>query len=154
MPAPGPSFLRPQVVRLRRRPTEPERTIELGMTRPSLTDDGWWLAHVWAAADGWVVAASDIAPLAGPPPAPPQLVLGPVFAGALAGLVAEEDGRQLVRMRLLPAPDETRPWDRPLVLQLAIRWDPVRATTMRPAELATEALRAFGRAVEAAGRPG
>ncbi|HEX5465386.1 MAG TPA: hypothetical protein VFW92_01795 [Candidatus Limnocylindrales bacterium] len=151
--APGPSFLRPQVVRLPGQPDEADRVVELGMTRPSTTDDGWWLAHVWAATDGWVVTAHDVGPRAGPPPAPPQLIMGPAFAGALAGLVAEEGGRQLVRLRFLPPADETRPWDRPLVIQLAIRWDPVRASTLRPTELATEALRAFGRAVEAAARP-
>lgn len=151
--APGPSFVRPAVVQLHRRPTQPERTVELGMTRPSTTDDGWWLTHVWAASDGWVVMARDVAPLGGPPASPPQVVLGPVFAGALAGFVAEEGGRQLVRLRLFPAPDDARPWDRPLVAQVAIRWDPVRASTYTPSGLASEALRAFARAIEAAGRP-
>lgn len=152
--APGPSFLRPLVVPLRRRPTDPERTVELGMTRPSTTDDGWWLTHVWAADGGWIVSARDVAPLGGPPPLAPQLVFGPVFAGALAGFVAEEEGRQLVRLRLVPPADEARPWDRPLIAQVAIRWDPVRAATLRPSDLAGEALGAFGRAVTAAGRPG
>ena len=124
------------------------------MARPSTTDDGWWLTHVWAADGGWIVVAREVAPLGGPPPLPPQLVLGPTFAGALAGFVAEEDGRQLVRMRLLPAADETHPWDRPLIAQIAIRWDPVRASTLRPSELAEEALGAFERAVAAAGRAG
>jgi hypothetical protein len=53
-----------------------------------------------------------------------------------------------------PAADEGRPWERPLVLMTAVRWDPVRAATLRPNELARELLRAFARAVESAGSPG
>src|SRR3972149_1680635 len=80
--------------------------------------------------------------------------VGPVFAAPLAGLIGEENGRQLVRLKPHPAADETQPWERPLIVQLAIRWDPVRAATMRPNALATEALEAFARAIQAAGRPG
>jgi hypothetical protein len=36
---------------------------------------------------------------------------------------------------------------------LAVRWDPVRATTLTPNELARELLRGFAAAVEALGRP-
>ncbi|MBA2255112.1 MAG: hypothetical protein H0W07_08370, partial [Chloroflexi bacterium] len=90
----------------------------------------------------------------GPPPTPPLLVLGPAFAGALSGFIAQEDGRQLIRFRLPPAPDERRPWERPLLVWLAVKWDAVRASVMRPNELAREVLRAFKRAIEASASPG
>ncbi len=77
------------------------------------------------------------------------LSMGPALAGALAGLLDQEDGRQLIRLRMPPAEDASRPWDRPLLLMTAVRWDPVRSATMRPNELARELLRAFARAVEA-----
>jgi hypothetical protein len=117
-------------------------------------DDGWWLTNLWATDGMGIVAATAVAPPAGPPPDPPLQVIGPVLAGALSGLLAQEEGRQLIRLRLPPAADDTRPWDRPLMLWVAVKWDPVRATVMRPNELARELLRAFARAVEAASRPG
>jgi hypothetical protein len=117
-------------------------------------EDGWWLTHLWAQDELGVVSARDAAPVAGPPAGPPLLSMGPILAGALAGLIDQEDGRQLIRLRMPPAADETRPWERPLVLMTAIRWDPVRSATMRPNELARELLRAFGRAVEGVGAPG
>lgn len=122
------------------------------MAPPSTTDDGWWLGHVWASDAEGLVDMIDLAPVAGPPPAPPQAVIGPVFAGALAGLIAEERGRQLVRLRLHPARDEARAWERPCLVQVAIKWDPVRAATMPADELANAVLEAFGRAVMAADR--
>lgn len=122
------------------------------MAPPSTTDDGWWLGHVWASDGEGLVDMIDLAPVAGPPPAPPQAVIGPAFAGALAGLIAEEGGRQLVRIRLHPARDEARTWERPCLVQVAIKWDPVRAATMPADELATAVLEAFGRAVMAADR--
>lgn len=128
--------------------------VVIGLTHPSVMDDGWWLTHLWAQDDDGVVNARDAAPLAGPPAGPPLLSIGPVLAGALAGFIDQEDGRQLIRLRMPPAADEGRPWDRPLLLMTAIRWDPIRTATMRPNELARELLRAFGRAVEAVGAPG
>ena len=77
----------------------------------------------------------------------------PVLAGALAGLLAQEGGRQLIRLRMPPADDESRPWQRPLMLWAAVLWDPVRASMMRPNELAAELMRAFRTAVLAAGSP-
>jgi hypothetical protein len=135
-------------------PGQTGRAVVLGMAQPSTSDDGWWLALLWAADDAGIVTAQDIAPRAGPPPGPPLLTVGPLFTGALAGFVAEENGRQAVRLRLPPAEDESRPWERPLLLQVALKWDPVRAATMSGNELAREALRAFGRAIAATGRPG
>ena len=123
------------------------------MSSPSVMDDGWWLANLWGEDDDGVVECGEIAPLAGPPPGPPLAILGPSLAGALAGLLDQEDGRQLIRLRMPPAPDEARPWGRPLLLWVAVRWDPVRTATMRANELARELLRGFSRAVQAAGGP-
>lgn len=152
-PAPGPSFVRDEVVVLQRRGRADLR-LTLGMSAPSVMEDDWWLTHLWAADDGGVIDTLAIAPVAGPPPTPPLLVLGPAFAGALSGLLGQEDGRQLVRFRLPPARDDGRPWERPLLVWLALKWDPIRASVMRPNQLAREVLRAFARAIESAARPG
>jgi len=128
--------------------------VRLGMTAPSETDDGWWLGVLFAHDADGILGVSDVAPLAGPPPGMPLQVMGPVFAGALSGLLLEEAGRQQIRLALPPAADESRPWDRPLLLRLAVRWEPMRAATMSRNELAHEVLVAFRRSVEAAGRPG
>lgn len=136
-------------------PVDPDGPgVLLGMSAPSIMDDGWWLTHLWASDADGVVDASAMAPVAGPPPGAPLDSMGPSLAGALAGLLDQEDGRQLIRLRMAPAADSSRPWARPLLLMTAVRWDPVRSTTMRPNELARELLRAFARAVEAAGAPG
>lgn len=153
LPSPGPSFIREERVRLAGRAGDAGE-VEVGLTAPSIMDDGWWLTHLWAQDADGVVSARDAAPAAGPPAGPPLLTMGPSVAGALAGLIDQEDGRQLIRLRMPPPADEARPWDRPLLLMTAIRWDPVRAATMRPNELARELLRAFARAVEAVGAPG
>jgi hypothetical protein len=153
LPAPGPSFVREERLRLRPNAGGDERVVQLGMSSPSVMDDGWWLSTLWAADDEGVIDALAVAPAAGPPPGPPLQTMGPIFAGALAGLLAQADGRQLIRLRMPPALDESRPWVRPLLMWVAVTWDPVRETTMRPNELARELLRAFGRAVEAAGSP-
>ena len=124
------------------------------MSAPSVMDDGWWLTNVWVADERGVIDALDAAPMAGPPPGAPLASIGPRLAGALSGLIAEEDGRQLIRLRMPAAPDESRPWGRPLVCMLAVRWDPVRASVMQRNQLARELLRGFAAAVEAVGRPG
>jgi hypothetical protein len=154
LPSPGPSFIREESVTLRAPAGVPPARVRIGMSAPSIMDDGWWLTNLWAADDDGVVEAATVAPLSGPPPGSPLQVLGPSVAGALAGLIDQEDGRQLIRLRLPPAVDETRPWERPLIVWTAVRWDPVRASVMRPNELARELLRAFAAAVDAAGRPG
>jgi len=150
---PRPSFLRERTIHLPARDREEVRSLRLGMDRPSTSPDGWWTALAWAHDGQTVVSCLDVAPRGGPPPEPPIMRMGPVFAGALAGLVAEVGGRQALRLRLPEPADPARPWDRPLILQIAVTWDPVRAATMTPNQLAAEALVAFGRAVEAAGRP-
>ena len=153
LPSPGPSYIREERVTLASRaPEAPE--VVIGLTAPSIMDDGWWLTHLWAADPLGVVSARDAAPAAGPPAGPPLLSMGPLLAGALAGLIDQEDGRQLIRLRMPPPGDGSRPWERPLLLMMAIRWDPVRSATMRPNELARELLRAFGRAIEGVGAPG
>jgi hypothetical protein len=119
------------------------------MLAPTTTDDGWWLGVVWAADDDGVIEAREICRRSGPPAGPPLLALGPAFSGALSGLVTEIDGRQAVRLRLPPPADEARPWERPLVLQVALRWEPMRAATMTANALAREVLRAFGQAIRA-----
>jgi hypothetical protein len=130
------------------------RRLRAGMSSPSVTDDGWWLAHLWIADDDGIVEAADVAPAAGPPPGTPLDALGPRVAGALSGLIDQEDGRQLIRLRMPPAPDEARPWERPLLCMLAIRWDPVRAAVMGRNKLARELLRGFAAAIEGVARPG
>ncbi len=151
--SPGPSYIREEPVRLAGRVPDASEVV-IGLTAPSVLDDGWWLTHLWAEDAQGVVSARDAAPGAGPPGGPPLSSMGPLLAGALAGLLDQEDGRQLIRLRMAPAADEARPWDRPLLLMTAVRWDPVRSATMRPNELARELLRAFGRAVEGVGAPG
>lgn len=154
------SYLRERTIRVGGRELEEGRELErnrpihLGMDRPSVSPDGWWTTLAWARDERGIVSCLDIAPRAGPPPDPPLMRIGPVFAGALAGLVAEMGGRQALRLRLPEPADPSRPWDRPLILQIALTWDPVRAATMTANALAAEAFGAFERAVEAAGRAG
>jgi hypothetical protein len=127
--------------------------LRAGMTAPSVMEDGWWLTHLWVADEDGIVEAIEMAPAAGPPPGTPLDALGPRVAGALSGLIDQEGGRQLIRLRMPPAPDESRPWQRPLLCMLAIRWDPVRASVMTRNQLARELVRGFAAAVEALGRP-
>ena len=124
------------------------------MGKPSVMDDGWWLAHLWLADESGIVDASVVAPSAGPPPGAPLDALGPRMGGALAGLVAEEGGRQMLRLRMPPAEDEARPWQRPLLCMVAVKFDPLRALVMRENELARELLRGWAAALEGVGRPG
>ncbi|MEP7159230.1 MAG: hypothetical protein ABI797_07365, partial [Chloroflexota bacterium] len=149
LPIPGATFVPEEMVALRS-----GEKLRAGLTTPSVMDDGWWLTHLWVADDEGVIQATEIAPAAGPPPGTPLNALGPRVAGSLSGLIAEEDGRQLIRLRMPPAADESRPWERPLLCMLAVRWDPVRATVLAREELAKELLRGFAAAVEAVGRPG
>lgn len=151
---PGPSYIKEEAVILRGPAGEAGRRLNAGMSAPSVMDDGWWLTHLWVADESGVVEATAAAPAAGPPPGTPLNAIGPRVAGALSGLIAEEDGRQLIRLRMPPAADESRPWERPLLCMLAIRWDPVRASVMQRNVLARELLRGFAAAVEAVGRPG
>jgi hypothetical protein len=151
LPSPGPSFI--TEIELRPHAGAAARAIRVGMTNPSTTDDGWWLTTLWAEDDAGVVPSSALAPKAGPPPGQPLREIGPNIAGALAGLLAQADGRQLIRLRMPPAEDEARPWERPMILWAAVSWDPVRASTTSTDDLARELLTAFARSLEAAGSP-
>jgi hypothetical protein len=128
--------------------------VRLGMTKPSIMEDGWWLTTLWVEDDEGVIEARTVAPAAGPPPVPPLQVIGPTLSNALMGLLDQEDGRQLIRLRMPPADDEAELWRRPLLLMTALRWDPIRSSTMRTNELVAELMRAFRRAIDVAGAPG
>lgn len=125
------------------------QSLEVGMTRPSTSDDGWWLSVLWVADREGVVSFRDLAPAAGPPPEPPVARLGPRLAGGLSGFIREEGGRLAIRLApVVPPDDPTRPWRSPAAIRAAIGFEPLRAATMRPNELALAVLTAFGRAVE------
>ena len=148
LPPPGPSFLREHDVRIG------NRRLRAGMSRPTTTDDGWWLAVLWVADDGGVVSMRDLAAAAGPPAEPPLARLGPSLAGALSGLILEEAGRLSIRLAtVVPADDPTRPWRVPAAVRAGFKWEPARAAAMRPNELAEAVLAGFRRAVEGLGRP-
>jgi hypothetical protein len=147
LPSPGPSFLREIELTLG------DRSLRAGMSRPSETDDGWWLSVLWVVDDEGVVSWRDLGPRAGPPPDPPLARLGPILSGNLSGLILEEAGRLGIRLGPIAAPDDaTQPWRSPAALRAAFRFEPLRAATMRPNELAETVLVAFGRAVESVGR--
>ncbi len=148
LPLPGPSFLREHEVRVG------DNRYRAGMSRPSDAPDGWWLTVLWVADDEGVVSFRDVAPAAGPPPDPPLTRLGPAVAGALSGLILEDAGRLQLRLGgVVPPDDPTRPWRAPLAIRAAFRFEPARAATMRPNELAETVLAGFIRAVEGLGRP-
>jgi hypothetical protein len=78
---------------------------------------------------------------------------GPSLAGGLSGLILEDAGRLQIRIGLaVPPADPERPWRCPAVVRAAFRWEPARAASMRPNDLATEVLTAFRRAIEGLGR--
>jgi hypothetical protein len=130
-----------------------EARYRAGMSRPADAPDGWWLAVLWVADDDGVVSFRDAASSAGPPPDPPLARLGPAISGAMSGLILEDAGRLQVRLAALVPPDDpTRPWRAPLAVRAAFRFEPARAATMRPNELAETVLAAFRRAVEGLSR--
>jgi hypothetical protein len=148
LPPPGPSFLREHDVRIG------DRAYRAGMARPSDAPDGWWLTLMWVADDAGVISFRDVAPTAGPPPDPPLVRLGPAIAGALSGLILEDAGRLQLRVGALVGPDDPgRPWQAPLAVRTAFRFEPARSATMRPNELADTVLAAFRRSVEGLHRP-
>ncbi|MBM4407860.1 MAG: hypothetical protein FJ038_04485 [Chloroflexi bacterium] len=147
LPAPGPSYIREREIHLG------DRRAHVGMSRPTTLDDGWWLAILWAADHEGLLTFRDVAPAAGPPPDPPLLRLGPILAGNLSGLILEEDNRLSVRLgALAPPADPTKPWRTPLAVRAAFKWEPMRAATMRPNELAATVVDAFARGLESLGR--
>ena len=147
LPPPGPSYLREQPVRAG------DRTYRLGMARPSAAPDGWWMAILWVSDDEGVVSFRDVAPAAGPPPDPPLARLGPGVSGALSGMILEDAGRLGIRLGLVAQPDDqTRPWRVPLVIRAAFRFEPARAATIGPNQLAETVQDAFRVALEALSR--
>ena len=147
LPAPGPSFIREREIHVG------DRRARVGMSRPTTMDDGWWLAILWAADDEGLLTFRDVAPAAGPPPEPPLLRLGPILAGNLSGLILEEDNRLSVRLgAVAPPADPAKPWRAPLAVRAAFKWEPMRAATMRPNELAATVADAFARGLESLGR--
>lgn len=154
MPSPGPSFARVEPIRLKGPGGSLGPRIRLGMTKPTVMVDDWWVFTLWAEDDEGVLECRTVAPAAGPPPTAPLQVFGPTLANSLMGLLDQEDGRQLIRMRMAEAEDEADPWARPLMILTAVRWDPVRRSTMRDNELVAEMTRAFRRSIDVAGAPG
>jgi hypothetical protein len=149
LPIPGPSFLREHAGT-----TATGRALRIGLTRPSTTDDGWWLAVAWVADDDGIVAFVDLAPPGGPRPEPPLAQLGPALAGGLSGMILEDAGRLSIRLAtVVPALDQARPWRVPAAVRMAFRWEPMRAAAMPPNELAETVLVAFRRAIEGLSRP-
>ncbi len=141
LPLPGPSYLKELPVRAG------DKTYRLGMARPSEAPDGWWLAILWLADDEAVISFTDLAPSSGPPPDPPLGRIGPAVSGALSGMILEDDGRLQMRIATVaPAENPDRPWRVPVALRVAFRFEPARAATMRPNELAETVQDAFGRA--------
>ena len=147
LPSPGPSFLREQPIRIG------DRTYQAGMSRPTEAPDGGWLGILWVTDDAGVIGFRDVAPSGGPPADPPLARLGPSISGALSGLILEDAGRLQMRLGLIKPPDRPdRPWLAPLAVRAAFRFEPARAATMRPNELAETVLAAFCRSVERLGR--
>ncbi len=109
---------------------------------------------LWVTDEDGVVSFRDVAPTAGPPPGPPLARLGPALAGALSGLILEDAGRLQLRVGgAVPPDDPARPWQAPLAVRAAFRFEPARAAAMRPNELAETVLAAFRRSVEGLSRP-
>ena len=153
MPSPGPSFARAQPLRLHGPEGALGPRVRLGMTKPTVMVDDWWVFTLWVEDDEGVVECRAVAPPAGPPPGAPLQVIGPTLANSLMGFLDQENDRQLIRLRMAEADDEAEPWRRPLMILTAVRWDPVRKSTMRDNELVAEMMRAFRRAIEVAGAP-
>lgn len=122
------------------------------MSRPAETD-GWWLAILWVAGDDGLATFGELGPAAGPPPEPPAARLGVGIGGGLSGLIVEDEGRLQIRVApAVPPLEPDRPWRAPAIIRAGFRWEPARAATLRPNELATEVLTAFRRAVEGLAR--
>ncbi len=147
LPSPGPSFVRELAVQAG------ERSLRAGMTRPTTTDDDWWLAVLWVVDDEGVVSWRDLAPPAGPPPDPPLVRLGPRLSGGLSGLIVEDAGRLSIRLGpIAPSDDPLQPWRSPAALRAAMKFEPARVAAMQPNDLAETVLVAFRGAVESLSR--
>ena len=150
LPLPGISFIkeRPMIIEGR-----PEGEIRAGCT-PPWELDGWWFTLFWVQDDDEVVSCREVAPLAGPPPVTPLERYGVLMTNGLGDLLAVEEGRSCLKVRLAgEAADPSEPWRRPLALQVAAKWDSLRVATMTESKVAQAALDAFARAVEVANKP-
>lgn len=135
--SPGPSFLREIEL-------GPGDSRLVGMSKPQILADGWWVTLLWCERDGDLLRFDDLAPSYGTPPGSPLLRLGPGLSGTLSGLVLEEGGRQQLRLRLGQPPlDEEAPWEAPLAVLAGFRFEPARVLSMRESELASTVLHAF-----------
>ena len=131
-----------------------DRAYRIGMSRPTGTDDGWWLTVVWVLDADGVIPFRDLAPVSGPPPGPPLLRLGPSLAGELSGWILEEDGRLAIRLNVVaPSDDDSRPWLAPAAMRLAVKFEPLRAAATTPNALADTVMTAVRRALERLARP-
>lgn len=147
LPHPGAGYLKNHEVRVG------DRRLAAGMGKPVDGPDDWWLGVLWVTDDEGVVSFREVGPVAGPPPEPPLLHLGPALAGNLSGLILEENGRLAIRLTpLYPPEDDTRPWRCPLVLRTAFKFEPALVATMTANALAERVLAGFARAVETLGR--
>lgn len=152
LPLPGKSYLKMIPVRLDGR--QGDDGVEVGAMPPTTMPDGWWVALFWAQDADGVISCREAAPLAGPPPTPPLERYGALMTNALGDLLAVEEGRSCLKLRLLgDAVDLAEPWRRPLALQVAAKWDAVRVATMTGSKIAEAALEAFARAIEIAHHP-
>ena len=151
LPLPGSSFLKLQPILIEGRGTD---EIRAGAAQPSTMPDGWWIALFWVQDGDGVVSCREVAPLAGPPPVTPLERYGVLMTNGLGDLLAVEEGRSCLKLRLVgEAANPSEPWRRPLALQVAAKWDPMRVATMTGSKVAEAALDAFARAVEVAHRP-
>jgi hypothetical protein len=117
------------------------------MSRPIAADE-WWVAILWLQDEAGLASFEDLAP-GGPPPEPPVARLGQALAGGLSGLILEDGGRLQIRVApVIPPDDPERPWRSPAIVRAGFRWEPARAATLRPNQLASEVLTAFRRALE------
>jgi len=151
LPLPGTSFLKQRPIEIEGRASG---EIRVGATQPSTLADGWWIALFWVQDGEGVVSCREVAPIAGPPPITPLERYGILMTNGLGDLLAVEDGRSCLKVRLVgEAVDPSEPWRRPLAMQIAAKWDSLRIATMSATKVAEAALDAFARAVEVAHKP-
>ncbi|MGA1354562.1 MAG: hypothetical protein ACO32I_07305 [Candidatus Limnocylindrus sp.] len=151
LPLPGTSFLKERPIDIEGRA---DGEIRAGSAQPSTMPDGWWIALFWVQDSEGVVSCREVAPLAGPPPISPLERYGVLMTNGLGDLLAVEEGRSCLKLRLVGEPtNSSEPWRRPLALQVAAKWDSLRIATMSGSKVAEAALDAFARAVEVAHRP-
>ncbi|MFM7824490.1 MAG: hypothetical protein ACKO8K_00190, partial [Candidatus Limnocylindrus sp.] len=98
LPLPGTSFLKERPIVIEGRAAG---EIRAGATQPSTLTDGWWIALFWVQDGEGVVSCREVAPLAGPPPITPLERYGVLMTNGLGDLLAVEDGRSCLKVRLV-----------------------------------------------------